>query len=597
MKIIDEEKINIDSAVKKLCNSIELVLPNSFELSYAKDLVTDIENDFYTVVVVGEFKRGKSTFINALLGEKILPVDVTPTTATINAIMWNEEKTLEVHKADGQVEQLELKYENLTKYVADRKIDHSSIKYIKIGMPSNMLKNNIVLVDTPGVDDLNEQRVDVTNNFIPRADVVIFLLDSTNAIRRTEKEFLENNILKEGIKKIIFVANFIDEIDEDEDIEEIIDDISNRIRNIIKSGPIDVLALSAREALDGLISNDNEKIKNSGILEVRSTINNIIEHGTQSNEKLKRYKTRTLNILNSVEKEINTLSKLEKQTTEELNRQLENIKVLMDNEMKRKKEIRNYVSKQQEEMLAIVNKSIYYFTEDLKTDALYQFDEYKGGDFKDFIEKHLPRKIERQFKMWIRQYEGYINKMFKMLENELASGMARHFNTTINKFNINKVDDISNTDIGMISIDAEDISKTGIIAGALAGGTAVILSLLGGGFFLPLIGMAGMPFLGKKMMDNKLEEVKMNLRPEIEKSIDESVDKFVVSMRDYVINNTNNIAKSCENRYEEILMSIKCKIEEEINNKKDLKNKSEDRYKNLSKFQNEIKEYKILVEE
>ena len=82
------------------------------------ELASDIQNDFFTIVVLGEFKRGKSTFVNALLGEKILPTDVLPETATINAIMYSPVPTLSVVMRDGSEETGEVSEKFLKKFLA-----------------------------------------------------------------------------------------------------------------------------------------------------------------------------------------------------------------------------------------------------------------------------------------------------------------------------------------------------------------------------------------------------------------------------------------------------------------------------------------------
>lgn len=596
MNDIEEKKLQIKEIITKINSNINSILPESYEKEYTKDLLEDLHNELYTVVVVGEFKRGKSTFVNALLGEEILPADVTPTTATINAIMWNEERSIQVHKSNGNLENLELKKDNLNRYVADRDFDPKSVNYIKIGIPSEILKNRLVLIDTPGVDDLNKQRVEVTYKFIPRADVVIFLLDSTNAVRRTEKEFLENNILKEGIDKIIFVANFIDQIDEDEDVEEIIEDIENRIRNILGSRHIEIMPVSAKQALSGILNKNQSQIESSGIIQISNLIKSLINNGSQATEKIKNYKNRALRLINSVEKEIQTLIQLENTSLNELNEELNKINQIIKDEERRKISINNYVSNQQQEMIAIVTKSVYYFGEELRREIEDQFDSYKGNDFKDYIERHVPKAVDRQIKAWMKQYLVYINKMFQMLENELTIGMARHFNTSIKGLSLKRnIDDLRNTNIGTVSIEAEDISKTGVVAGAIGGGTAILFTALGLGMLMPLISMAGVPILGRKMTDRKLIEVKEKVKPELNNSMEAIINNLSNVMNDYVLNSTNKIMNACEERYDEIIISVKKKIQKEIEGKENLKNRSEVRYNELSKFLKEIGEFKKLI--
>ena len=72
----------------------------------------------------------------------------------------------------------------------------SEVAYVELGYPSELLVNNVVLVDTPGVNDLNEQRAEVTYGYVPRADAVVFLLDAGQALKDSEREFLRSRVLE-----------------------------------------------------------------------------------------------------------------------------------------------------------------------------------------------------------------------------------------------------------------------------------------------------------------------------------------------------------------------------------------------------------------
>ena len=84
-------------------NAVEYIKKNYG--TAVESLYSDIKSDFYTIIVIGEFKRGKSTFINALLNMDILPTNVLPETATINAVMYNKTPCLNVIYKDGKVVQ------------------------------------------------------------------------------------------------------------------------------------------------------------------------------------------------------------------------------------------------------------------------------------------------------------------------------------------------------------------------------------------------------------------------------------------------------------------------------------------------------------
>ncbi|EKQ57239.1 MULTISPECIES: dynamin family protein [unclassified Clostridium] len=583
MKNFEDLKNEMQHCIERLISEVIVFIPETIQKKYAEDLLEDLQNEFYTVVILGEFKRGKSTFVNSLLGENILPVDVTPTTATINAILWDNEKYMSVYKTDGSVDTLELKNENLKNYVAGAEFDPASIQYIKLGMSANILKNKVVLVDTPGVDDLNQQRVDITYKFIPRADAVLFLLDATNPVRRTEKEFIEDNLLSNGIDKIVFIANFFDQIDEEE-AEDAIEDISNRLRNALGDKDVQLFGLSARQALDAKVNEDNELLEMSGLSKVENALTKIIESGTQTEEKMVRYKKRLLMILNALERELNSLIHLEGSSIKYLDNELKSISQLIKEEEKRKASLDEYVRRQENEMLAIVRKSVNYFGENLRNDLYDMVEDYKGSDFKSFIERQIPRIIKRDINRWIQQNMAAISKMLQMLENELALGLARHFNTAITKLNTHKVgNDIDSNNLFTFQIEAEDISKTPLMAGILAAAASGLASILAGPILMPFIGMAGFPFIQKKMLEDKLAEAKNKLRPELNIAIDNVIENFSSCLDELILNKTHEIKNACSITYDRLLSSISLKIQNEINEKQNVKINSQDKLNNLNK--------------
>src|SRR5439155_20089803 len=86
----------------------------------------------------------------------------------------------------------------------------SHVKYVEVGWPAEILKDKVTLVDTPGVNDINEQRAEITYSYIPRADAVLFLLDGAQVLKQSERAFLEQRILKRSKDKLIFVLGKVD---------------------------------------------------------------------------------------------------------------------------------------------------------------------------------------------------------------------------------------------------------------------------------------------------------------------------------------------------------------------------------------------------
>jgi small GTP-binding protein len=167
-----------------------------------RQLVRKLEEDRFHLVVVGEFNHGKTTFVNALLGDRVLPVGVTPTTATIHHIRWAERPEAFVVTSGG--ERRGIPFADVSRFAVGGDLKED-VDYLEIGHPAALLKERILLVDTPGVNDLSLQRSDITYSYIPRADAVLFLLDAGQILKESERVFLTDKLLKASRDKIVFV--------------------------------------------------------------------------------------------------------------------------------------------------------------------------------------------------------------------------------------------------------------------------------------------------------------------------------------------------------------------------------------------------------
>ncbi|HEX4454524.1 MAG TPA: dynamin family protein [Kofleriaceae bacterium] len=187
-------------------------------VTLARDIRTTripkLEAERFHLVVLGEFNHGKSTFVNALLGQDVLPTGITPTTASINHVVYAQNPKARVVLASGESKYLEPT--QLKEWVTVAGGHASEVAYVELGYPSDLLVNNVVLVDTPGVNDLNEQRAEVTYGYVPRADAVVFLLDAGQALKDSEREFLRSRVLEAARDRLIFVLGKMDLLNADE---------------------------------------------------------------------------------------------------------------------------------------------------------------------------------------------------------------------------------------------------------------------------------------------------------------------------------------------------------------------------------------------
>jgi small GTP-binding protein len=178
----------------------------------AKDLsgtrIPKLQDERFALVVLGEFNHGKSTFVNALCGAAILPAGITPTTATINHLVWADKPQAQAFLVDDTSKKIDPK--KLGDWVTIEGKEAAHVKYVEVGWPAEILKEKVTLVDTPGVNDINEQRAEITYGYIPRADAVLFLLDGAQVLKQSERSFLEQRILRRSKDKLIFILGKID---------------------------------------------------------------------------------------------------------------------------------------------------------------------------------------------------------------------------------------------------------------------------------------------------------------------------------------------------------------------------------------------------
>jgi predicted GTPase len=212
----------------------------------ARELVRKLQEDRFHLVVVGEFNHGKTTFVNALLGGRALPVGVTPTTAAIHHIRWAEKPEAFVVLPSG--ERRTIPFEEAKRFSVGGGANPEEVDYLEIGYPAPLLKERILLVDTPGVNDLSLQRADITYSYIPRADAVLFLLDAGQILKESERVFLHEKLLSASRDKIVFIITKWDLLSPDER-REALAYARNHLSTLVKE-PV-VFPVSAESALSG----------------------------------------------------------------------------------------------------------------------------------------------------------------------------------------------------------------------------------------------------------------------------------------------------------------------------------------------------------
>lgn len=151
----------------------------------------------FRLVVVGELKKGKSSFINALLGEEeLVPTHSDVATSTVFKIHYAEKKLYRVffRESTGKAP-LPINEADLPLFGTENGNpgNEKKVDFIEVGVPSEFLKSGIVIFDTPGLGSLFEEHRSVTYEYIPKADAVFFITDSTDSpLGRLETDYLRD---------------------------------------------------------------------------------------------------------------------------------------------------------------------------------------------------------------------------------------------------------------------------------------------------------------------------------------------------------------------------------------------------------------------
>jgi small GTP-binding protein len=224
-----------------------------------EELRDKIRTDTFNLVVVGQFKRGKTSLINALLGNEILPVSVVPLTSIVTIMTYGETIRAWVHFNDNR--NVEISPESISEYVTEKGNPKNAkdVLEVFITYPSPYLRDGVRLIDTPGVGSIYEHNTDVAYRYLPKSDAALFLLSVDQPMSKAEIDFLHD--VKEYSKKILFLLNKADYLCE-KDLVESMEFSKNALQETLGT-KVKLFPVSARLALEGSLLKSDEMIQKS----------------------------------------------------------------------------------------------------------------------------------------------------------------------------------------------------------------------------------------------------------------------------------------------------------------------------------------------
>lgn len=230
----------------------------------------------FHLAVLGQFKRGKSTLLNALVAEPILPVSVVPLTAAPTFIQFGATPKIRVHYGNTRsVEEFSGASTSdrtafLVKYVTEEgnSKNRVGVTEVEVVLPAPILSRGVVLIDTPGIGSTYRHNTQATLNFLQQCDAALFLISADPPITDVELDFLRQ--VREKVPRLFFILNKVDYLNADER-----DQALSFFRKILTEHlevdeDIPVFCISARGGLEAKIKQNKEKWVESGVAELET---------------------------------------------------------------------------------------------------------------------------------------------------------------------------------------------------------------------------------------------------------------------------------------------------------------------------------------
>lgn len=303
VQVRSEVSISLDKIVETIEKAEKASEDTSGQLSLERDIEDikvaskNLREGVFRLLVLGDMKRGKSTFLNALIGERLLPSDVNPCTAVLTVLRYGAEKTVTVHFNDGKSPQ-RLDFDSFKhKYTIDpaeakrleeeKKPAFPDVSHAVVEYPLPLLEKGIEIIDSPGLND-TEARNELSLGYVNNCHAILFVMRASQPCTLGERRYLENYIKDRGLS-VFFLVNAWDQVKEaliDPDDEVELREAEEKLHKVFKANLAEyclvdgqdiyderVFAISSIQALRKRLKNPAASLQGTGFYEFMTALN------------------------------------------------------------------------------------------------------------------------------------------------------------------------------------------------------------------------------------------------------------------------------------------------------------------------------------
>lgn len=399
----------------------------------------------FKVMVLGQFKTGKSTFINSFLGGEILPAYATPCTAVINEVKYGREKravlffkdplpkelppglpsnVLNHMRSSGKpIPPMEIPVDEIEDYVVipmgkdpKESVLESPYEKLELYWPLPLLENGVELIDSPGLNE-HETRTKVTMEYLSKTDAVLFLMSCLGACAKTEMDFIEHNLKRSGFDDVFYLFNRFDQVAPKER-ERVRRFGLDKLHNETSFGENGIFFISAYEALTGKLNGNTGQFQQSGMEQFEKVLAGFLvnQRGkiklTQPSKELKRM------IAEALFKTLPQLKSMLSSSLHEIEQRYGEVRPRLQNLEVKKRQMEDRISLSIERMMPDIRRAI--------------------GDYFRKMERGIPEMLEKiepeqtfQTLHPKESSERIINELLEKMQNEIEVDQLTWQNETL----------------------------------------------------------------------------------------------------------------------------------------------------------------------